>query len=271
MLRVWIAFYLVSSAAAQTLSVAHAAMPASKDLLSVAPGSLVLLTSSPGIRAGDLSQYQVLMDVPAASQPLPLTLIRWDADGIWALVPAGAPLGEFALRLTGNGLTFSGSISITQSSFGIFSASPYGNGPAIAQQIEAGGALTLNRFTAPAVPGQWVTLWGTGVGTFTTPDVSVEIYGTAVPAAFAGHAPGQPGLDQINFRIPANAPFGCYVPVQVSVGGNDVSNRAAIAIADSSRTPCSVGADLGSVDHPRSGRQGDRRSTLDLERRIPLG
>src|SRR5262249_53581356 len=110
------------------------------------------------------------------------------------------------------------------SSFGLFSLSPDGSGPAIAQSIRADGSTIRNQLTTPALPREYVTLWGTGIGDFTTEDVTVEVYGKLLRPTFAGHAPSQPGLDQINFRLPADIPTGCYIPITVTVSADDISN-----------------------------------------------
>ena len=180
---------------------------------------------------------------------------------VWAVVPANAPLGWMNVTLTVNTSSVTGKVYVGRSSFGLFSAISDGSGPAIAQNVTDGAPPVLNRLTAPAVPGQYVTLWGTGLGDFTTSDVSLEIYGSAVQPSFAGHAPGQPGMDQINFRLPADVPFGCYVPVVVTVGGTDVSNQVTVATTPSPGTPCI---------HPR-GLSVDQLKTLDQGGSIMFG
>src|SRR5208283_973347 len=46
-----------------------------------------------------------------------------------------------------------------------------------------------------------------------------QIGGRVVPVAFAGMTPGFTGLMQINLQVPADAPTGSDVPLQLSVNG----------------------------------------------------
>jgi uncharacterized protein (TIGR03437 family) len=53
----------------------------------------------------------------------------------------------------------------------------------------------------------------------------------ATQVTFAGQAPGYPGVEQINFSIPTDAPTGPRVPlVIVSPDGKVMSNAATIAV-----------------------------------------
>src|SRR5262249_24306476 len=121
---------------------------------------------------------------------------------------------------------------------GVFSISGGGAGPAAAQNDEPGLRPSLSQLTNPALPGHYVTLWATGLGTLTTLDVSVSVSGTTVPVSFAGPAPGIAAVNQINFQLPQNAATGCYTPVSVTAS-NNVSNT--VSIATSKGGPC---------DHP---------------------
>jgi len=53
--------------------------------------------------------------------------------------------------------------------------------------------------------------------------------GKALPATFAGLAPGFVGLFQVNAQIPPGAPSGNAVTLAISVGGA-ISNQVTIAI-----------------------------------------
>jgi len=146
------------------------------------------------------------------------------APGIlWAVVPVNAPIGWTTVTLTVNTSSVTGQVYVSASSFGLFSGLRDGSGPAIAQNIADGAAPVVNQLTSPVLPGQYVTVWGTGIGDFTTTDVKVDIYGIKVQPTFAGHSPGLPGVDQINFRVPDNVPGGCYIPVTATAGGSDVT------------------------------------------------
>ena len=102
-------------------------------------------------------------------------------------------------------------------------------GPVVAQNYPVLGVAPVGH-TNPAVPDGWVTLWLTGLNHAATSEVTVRIADQEVPAAFAG-ASGIPGVDQINFRMPAHPYLGCYVPIEVDVAAYR-GNRASIATSD---------------------------------------
>ena len=101
-----------------------------------------------------------------------------------------------------------------------------------------------------AQPGQTFILYGTGLGAGLNPDnvapqagnlatkTEVFVGGQTAAIQYNGRSPCCAGLDQIVFQVPANAPLGCWVPVQIRTSGATVSNTVTMAIsADGS--PCS--------------------------------
>jgi hypothetical protein len=84
---------------------------------------------------------------------------------------------------------------------------------------------TLNGPAAPAARGSVVMLFGTGFGAVNPADgnglqtlvssVFVTVGGQPAVVTFAGAAPGLAGVTQINVQIPAGAPTGAAVAVQV--------------------------------------------------------
>jgi uncharacterized protein (TIGR03437 family) len=114
-----------------------------------------------------------------------------------------------------------------------------GTNQGVIQNVAPGAAETdrpLNSRTAPAIPGSyWGILWGTGLGANVRngqllPDfqpapvnpldvpVTVLVGGKSASVQFKGRAPGFSGADNIYFIVPADAPTGCAVPVQVQAG-----------------------------------------------------
>src|SRR5262249_51638148 len=130
-----------------------------------------------------------------------------------------------------------------------------------AQNQDGGEPPVLNQLTNPARPGQYVILWGTGLGTATTADVTVELGGKDIAPTYAGPSPGFPGVDQINFQIPPDpgAPDGCYVSVVVRTG-DSISNTASLAKTSGS----------GACEHPFGLSTGEL-STLDSGGQIVFG
>jgi uncharacterized protein (TIGR03437 family) len=94
----------------------------------------------------------------------------------------------------------------------------------------AQGLQTVNVFLESAVPaiftlngsgtgagavirtGNFISLYLTGLGDSTGTPV-VTLNGAAVNVTYAGAAPGYPGLDQINFELPAGVTSGTVVVV----------------------------------------------------------
>jgi uncharacterized protein (TIGR03437 family) len=59
----------------------------------------------------------------------------------------------------------------------------------------------------------------------------VSIGGISAPVAFAGQAPGFPGVYQVNIMVPQSAPTGSTIPIVVkSADGSVTSNTATIAV-----------------------------------------
>jgi uncharacterized protein (TIGR03437 family) len=181
-------------------------------------------------------------------------------DGeIVAIIPRDMPLGASNIVLVLNATEFPpAQVEIANASIGIFTVSGSGAGPALAQNV-SGSQVVLNQLTSPALPGEYVTLWATGLGAYATTDANVVVGGERIQPSFAGPAPTLPGVDQINFQMPADAPYGCYVPVTVSAGAS-TSNAVTIATA----------AAAGACSHPLA-LSPDELGTLDRGDSILLG
>jgi uncharacterized protein (TIGR03437 family) len=99
----------------------------------------------------------------------------------------------------------------------------------------------------PAQPGQYVTIYCTGLGSvtnqpqtgapassttlsYTSGPVTASIGGVNALVSFAGLSPGFLGLYQVNLQIPPTSSNGSAVPVTISIGGS-TSNQATIAVA----------------------------------------
>ena len=168
-----------------------------------------------------------------------------------AIMPSNAPLGRASVQVTLNGVAGNPApITVVNSSFGIYSINSAGVGPGVLFNFVSQSNQPVNAPATAAMPGQVMTLWGTGLGPVTFPDnvaptagnvaIQTEVFVGGQPAtvAYYGRSPCCAGDDQVVFTIPPNAPLGCWVPVFVRTGGTNVSNSATIAItADGS--PCS--------------------------------
>jgi len=99
--------------------------------------------------------------------------------------------------------------------------------------------------THPAAPGSLLIVYATGLGavnqtiadgaapgsvlTSVNTPPQVLIGGISALVEFAGLTPQFPGVNQLNIIVPANAPTGNAVPIQIQVGG--VSSPATFTIA----------------------------------------
>ncbi len=187
-------------------------------------------------------------------------VIDWKAD-VLAILPPDLPIGPAALTLSINGTTWpSTDFEIVSAGISLFEYTPlsFFNG-GLAQNVDALGKTTLNRLSNPALPGQYITLWGTGIGNLSSKDITVDVAGIIVPPLFTGHSAQYPGVDQINFQLPSDAINGCYVPVKLRFNGTE-SDPITIAKA----------ATGGACDHPL-GLTPDELKTLDAGGSIPFG
>jgi uncharacterized protein (TIGR03437 family) len=140
------------------------------------------------------------------------------ASQINAVMPSTVTAGLATLRLTyltnkSNAIT----IQIANSGPGIFAISSGGYGPGVVMNYVAASNQPVNSLTAPAAPGQVITIWGTGLGPVTFPDnvaptagnvatlVTLTIGGKPATVAYSGRAPCCSGIDQIVATVPKGA------------------------------------------------------------------
>jgi len=211
----------------------------------LAQGDAVTLRfRAPG--ASDVRDLSILASQPSlGGTPMQFT----------ALVPPGTPVGQAEiLAMAASGASFSTTVWVAASDFGIFTKAGTGYGAAAAQ-VWRGGPVTTG-LTTPVQAGEWVTLWGTGLGSADPSGISVKVAGITVPPSYAGAAPGLPGVDQINFQFPVGVPDDCYVLITLEMDGH-TGNTPSIAAA-SAPGPC----------HHRLGLSADALAALDQGGRV---
>jgi uncharacterized protein (TIGR03437 family) len=192
-------------------------------------------------------------------------LIYTSAAQVAAILPSRIPPGDATMTVTYmNRTSAPASIRVARSSFGIFTRNQAGSGPGIVQNYNSATDQPVNALTAPVRPAQVMILWGTGLGPVTfdetqlpqagdlNVEVEVMVGNKSARVLYKGRSPQFPGIDQINFEVPADAPEGCHVPLAVWAGGV-VSNFASIAIA-SAGAICSdaIGYSAADMDKLRS-------------------
>ncbi len=200
----------------------------------LAPGSIIALAYLDGPNVSDAQFVRVGVQPQGSTQVFACLVLTAGPNAVWAVLPVDVPPGPAGITLAIKGDVYpSTPVTLAVSAPALFSVNQFSNGAgALAQNLDSLGTPSLNRLTNPALAGQYVNLWGTGLGNLTTGDVTVELAGEPIPAYFAGHSPGLPGMDQVSFRIPADAFDGCYVPVVLRAAGI-ASNPVTIAKASS--------------------------------------
>jgi len=168
-----------------------------------------------------------------------------------ALLPSTTPTGSGTVTVTFNNQTSAPEpVQIVTASFGTYTFYSSG-GQAVATDLNYVSNSIINTFH----PGDWVILWGTGLGPINGDDSkappvgnigspTVYIGNTSLTPYYAGRSASFPGLDQVAFQIPSGIQ-GCYVPVAVGTNGV-VSHTSTIAVSASGQT-CSdslLGQDL---------------------------
>lgn len=198
-------------------------------------------------------------------------------------MPSNVPLGAVSLQVTAGGLTSNvASARVTPNAPGIFSVIGSGYGPGVIQNYVGATSTSpsttpINSTQAAAAPGQVEILWATGLGAIAGPDnisppvgslpVNLKILVGGQPAApqYGGRSPGNAALDQITFAVPANAPSGCFVPVELSVNGA-LSNVVTMAIQPGGG-PCSEPGNPVATALVKGGKNGNiglMRRTVDF-------
>lgn len=184
---------------------------------------------------------------------------------IAALLPSATVAGQYDVRVTYNNQTsapFRAPVFVRN--VGVAAVAENGRGPIQATNASLNGGISLVRFTTgsisfggrdwqhrPAYPGETLILWGTGLGPDGMSDVNggssgdmtaalnlrVAVDGLEITPAYAGRSSGSPGLDQINFTLPANVTLGCFVRVQL-LGAGINTDVGTLAIARAGASQC---------------------------------
>jgi uncharacterized protein (TIGR03437 family) len=157
-----------------------------------------------------------------------------------AVLPSNTPVGTGTITVSYNGQSSQAPIQVVPSAVGLDTL--YGTGAGAGVITDAN--FNVLGLTNSAMPGQAVTLWGSGVGADTSNDdrtfpqnqnnltnIPMQVYVGGISANILYRGRSQyPGLDQIDVTIPANVSPGCYVSVVVETG-SVVSNSITIPVS----------------------------------------
>jgi uncharacterized protein (TIGR03437 family) len=215
----------------------------------ISPGEIVTIYGSNlakapvqtpnGVPATELGGVQIRLGGQA------MAMLYVGSNQINAVAPFGLPLGQ-TLQLIVERDGFPSvplSLTVVPARPGIFTMAQTGMG----QAAVLGPSGKVTDSNNPAHRVDVISIFCTGLGPVdqtvsntspapsqeplarATERVGVIIGNGSAEVLYAGLAPGFFGLYQINARVPANAPLGDTVPMQVSVD-NFVSNGASITI-----------------------------------------
>jgi uncharacterized protein (TIGR03437 family) len=188
------------------------------------------------------------VSLQASSQPLPTSLggvsmTVTDANGgvfpaslfyvsstqVNWLVPKGAAAGVATVTLANGSATttYTGTVLISSTAPGLYSANQTGQGPAAAQVTDgqnyfntsqcSGGKCTLTPIDVTAQP--YLVLYGAGIRGAAQANVSVKIGNIAVPVTYAGAQGAFAGLDQVNVSLPSTLKGRGQLVVTITANG----------------------------------------------------
>jgi uncharacterized protein (TIGR03437 family) len=158
-----------------------------------------------------------------------------------AVLPSTTPVGAGTITVTYNGqISEPAPIQVVPSAVGLDTLYGTGAGTGVVTDVN----FNVLGLTNSAMPGEVVTLWGSGVGADTSNDdrtfpqnqnnltnIPMQIYIGGISANILYRGRSQyPGLDQIDVVVPANVSPGCYVSVVVETG-SIVSNSVTVPVS----------------------------------------
>jgi uncharacterized protein (TIGR03437 family) len=239
---------------------------------SIAEGSIFTITGT-GIGPSTLTQVTsyplptsqgiggTTVQVTVAGSTSYCIMVYAISTQVAAILPSATPVGSGTLTVTYNNASANIPIQVVKNSVGIFTVNQAGSGPGVITNLDYHVAVPNNAVH----PGDILILWGTGLGPVTgdeteppTPvdlGTGVEIFvgGQQATVLYGGRG-SSPGLDQINFTVPAGL-GGCYVSVFAQVNGV-VSNFVTIPIAAAGQSFCTdetIGISAATVSKAASG------------------
>jgi len=221
------------------------------------PASIVI--ASPAFQTTSLGGTSVYVTVGDTMVEAPLYYSL--AGYVAALLPSNTPVGEGTVVVTYNGLTSGNAFPVTvvENNLGIFTVTSDGQGAGIVtypdyslvsttKAANCGGVYTT---CGAANPGDVLIIWATGLGPISGSDASGDGLGVYMPsipltiwlggvpiqASYQGRSGCCIGEDQIVFKVPANVPTGCAVPLSVQIN-NFISNSVAMPVAPAGSRTC---------------------------------
>jgi uncharacterized protein (TIGR03437 family) len=224
----------------------------------IAPGSLFVIfgeglsnsappalqsSAAPGL---PLTLNQTSVSVTVNGVATAPALYYTSATQVAAVLPSTTPVGDGTITVTYNQQTSAPApIHVVASAVGLDTL--YGTGKGLAVSTDADGN-TLG-VTNSAMPGQTLTLWGSGIGADLSNDdrvypqkqdnltnIPLQIFIGGVSATIQYRGRSQyPGLDQYDVTIPSDVTPGCFVSIVAQIG-SVVSNAVTLPVSASGGT-----------------------------------
>jgi uncharacterized protein (TIGR03437 family) len=227
------------------------------------------LLSIYGIRLGSTDHTAVTLS--HGGNAIGIQIVSIFPRRIEALMPRTAPLGSGSVTVTVDGKPSKAfPVMVVDSNPGIFARNGEGWGPGRIDNIDASASRTANSTSNPARPGARVVLVTTGLGN--AKKISLMV-GARAARAEAPRPTSKLGEEELAFRIPTDAPEGCYVPLYLRLSDNRASNIVSMAIrsrpgpCDPSPFPTASAARVGvlilSRTRMRAIREGAPESVAD--------
>ncbi len=180
------------------------------------PSTLMQASSFPLPTTQGLGGTTVNINTGSLAAQVNAIMIYASANQIAAIVPSTLNFtGTVGVTVTYNGQTSNlAFMTLTPSTFGAFTVNQSGNGPAVAYNYNSASSQPLNTYTTPAMPGQLVTLWGTGLGPVKGSEaggplpgqlsLNLQVYvgGQQVTPNYYGRSGCCAGIDQLVFPVP---------------------------------------------------------------------
>jgi uncharacterized protein (TIGR03437 family) len=182
----------------------------------IAPGMLVAIRGT-GLGAAQLSTTQVLFGSIAG------TILSVNDTQLLVQVPPQLSTGavNIDVQSSGSSLGVVQSVAVVDAAPALFADS---TGQAAANNEDG----TLNSASNPAARGSIIALYGTGLGV-TGQSVTIQISGISADVLYAGPVAGEPGLFQVNARVPAGFVAPGIVSALVKVG--QASGQGGVTVA----------------------------------------
>ncbi|HEX3743153.1 MAG TPA: hypothetical protein VHW09_04475 [Bryobacteraceae bacterium] len=166
--------------------------------------------SEPLVRLAD-----VTVRIRQGARAVDAGLLLVSATEIEAWMPDATPSGDVELTVTYRGLASEPyRLTLTRANAGFYSPSTAPDG------------LPEAKIGSSAVRGGTVTLWGTGLGGL----AELFVGGRRADDLHISPAECCKGVDAIAFRVPSDAPYGCFVPVMSRTADDRPGNAVSIAI-----------------------------------------